>query len=222
MATRAMIAALFVEAGGPYYGLPDVDPWDKERDARLYRGPWPVVAHPPCERWGRYWRGSPYAIARGLNDFKKGDDGNCFAAALDAIDRYGGVLEHPADSAAWDAFDLHKPPRSGGWIMANWLGMWTCYVEQGQYGHAFRKPTWLLAKAPALPSLQWGEFPVKPPEEHIEQFGYERARKRGWLASVGGGGNSRERSKTPAPFRNLLLDIARSAWTGREHIMQLG
>ena len=41
------VAALYVEKGGVYYGLPDVDPWDEERDARLYAGPWPVVAHPP-------------------------------------------------------------------------------------------------------------------------------------------------------------------------------
>jgi hypothetical protein len=52
-----VIAALYVETGGCYYGLPDVDPWDLARDARTYAGPWPVVAHPPCERWGRYWHG---------------------------------------------------------------------------------------------------------------------------------------------------------------------
>jgi len=45
-----LIAALYVVKGGCYYGVPDVDPWDKARDARLYAGPWPVVAHPPCER----------------------------------------------------------------------------------------------------------------------------------------------------------------------------
>lgn len=45
-----MIAALYVEKGGAYYGLEGVDPWDEQRDARLYDGPWPVVAHPPCER----------------------------------------------------------------------------------------------------------------------------------------------------------------------------
>ena len=43
-----MVAALYVEKGGVYYGLPGVDPWDEERDARLYDGPWRVVAHPPC------------------------------------------------------------------------------------------------------------------------------------------------------------------------------
>jgi hypothetical protein len=47
-----MIAALYVEKGGAYYGIPDVDPWDIERDARKYAGPWPVVAHPPCSTWG--------------------------------------------------------------------------------------------------------------------------------------------------------------------------
>src|SRR6185437_17018118 len=41
-----MVAALYVEKNGVYYGLPDVDPWDKERDARNYAGPFPVVAHP--------------------------------------------------------------------------------------------------------------------------------------------------------------------------------
>jgi hypothetical protein len=71
-----MIAALYVETGGVYYGLPDVDPWDEERDARLYAGPWPVVAHPPCNRY------SKLATFRRQRD---GNDGGCFRAALDAV-----------------------------------------------------------------------------------------------------------------------------------------
>jgi hypothetical protein len=47
--TRTVIAALFVATNGPYFGLPDVDPWDVTRDARTYPGPHPVVAHPPCQ-----------------------------------------------------------------------------------------------------------------------------------------------------------------------------
>ena len=47
------IAALYVEAGGCYYGLDGVDPWDEARDARLYAGPYAIVAHPPCQRWGK-------------------------------------------------------------------------------------------------------------------------------------------------------------------------
>ena len=31
------------------------------------------------------------------------------------------------------------PPRFGGWVNADWLGGWTCCVEQGHYGHRARK-----------------------------------------------------------------------------------
>ena len=111
-----MIAALFVERGGVYWDLPDVDPWDQERDARLYAGPWPVVAHPPCERWGRYWHGGPSAKVRKV----KGDDGGCFESALASIRRWGGVLEHPQASAAWKRFGLLAPMYGGG-VVLGWL-----------------------------------------------------------------------------------------------------
>ena len=127
-----MIAALFVEAGGCYYELPNIDPWDKERDARNYPGPHPVVVHPPCERWGRYWHGSP----RKPHQYKLGDDAGCFAAALAAVRKFGGVLEHPAYSLAWREYRLVWPPSDGGWVSAG-LGDcgWVCHVEQAHYGH---------------------------------------------------------------------------------------
>ena len=68
-----MIAALFVESHGAYFGLPHVDPWDEPRDARRYSGPLPVVAHPPCQRWGRYWHGSPNKPRQ----HRLGEDGEC-------------------------------------------------------------------------------------------------------------------------------------------------
>ena len=87
-----MIAALYVETGGCYFGLPNVDPWDEARDARLYGGPWPVIAHPPCQRWGRYWGGSPTTWPRLI----KGDDNGCFASALAAVRRWGGIRSSQA------------------------------------------------------------------------------------------------------------------------------
>ena len=207
-----MVAALYVDARGPYIGLPDVDPWTEERDARTYDGPWPVVAHPPCARWGRYWFGGPMAAARGQRR-KMGDDDGCFAAALQSVRRFGGVLEHPADSHAWPWFGIAKPPRCGGWIKADWvhgLDGWTCCVEQGHYGHRARKATWLYAvgvKEP-LPVLTWG-----PSEACIRlDYGYHsaeerrRAMRNGVLAKMG----HLERRLTPLPFRDLLLSIARS------------
>ena len=99
------IAALYVETGGVYYGLPDVDPWDAERDARLYAGPWPVVAHPPCQKWCQL---APLNASR-IDGYVVGDDGGCFVSALESVRRFGGVLEHPAESYAWPAFDLPRP-----------------------------------------------------------------------------------------------------------------
>ena len=146
------VAALYVEENGVYSNLPDVDVWGVSRDARLYQGSLPVVAHPPCERWGRYWGGSPTTWPRKV----KGDDGGCFKRALECVRAYAGVLEHPEASAAWFAFGLRAPDRGAGWLPAGDFIGWTCCVEQGHYGHRARKATWLYAVGVALPSLKWG------------------------------------------------------------------
>lgn len=211
-----MIAALYVETGGCYFGMPGVDPWDEQRDARLYRGQHPVVAHPPCQRWGRFWHGS----TRKPHQYKLGDDDGCFKAALAAVRIFGGVLEHPADSRAWDHFGLRKPRRGEGWTKADWhcgTGLtsvphgWTCYVEQGHYGHMSRKPTWLYAVGADLPDLNWsiGEQRLHPIA--LARHGYEKARRIGMTAMVGGKNKTRIRNATPVPFRDVLLGIAGSA-----------
>lgn len=101
-----MIAALYVEKDGAYYGIPDVDPWDEERDARLYAGPWPVVAHPPCERWCQIASLVEAKLGHKDEKYKIGNDGGTFEAALRAVREYGGVLEHPAYSLAWYKYEL--------------------------------------------------------------------------------------------------------------------
>lgn len=210
-----MIAALYVETDGAYYNLPGVDPWDEARDARQYAGPWPVVAHPPCQRWGRFWHGS----TRKPHQYEKGDDGGCFAAALEAVRRWGGVLEHPAHSHAWKHFGLSTPPMEGGWRRADWpLNQgWTCYVEQGFYGHESRKPTWLYASGLAdLPELRWGRGEQRIPQWMIDRYGYEKARRIGVVAMVGGKNKTRIRNATPEPFRDLLISMARTAGARQE------
>lgn len=200
-----MIAALFVAKGGCYFGLPDVDPWDIGRDARTYAGPQPVVAHPPCERWGRYWGGSPTTWPR----LKLGDDKGTFAAALAAVRRWGGVLEHPEGSHAWRAFNLNLPSRNGGWINADFEGGWTCCVEQGHYGHRARKATWLYAYNVSLPSLKWGRAPgdfIRLDEGFHSIEERRRAIKTGACQRL----SKNQRAATPLPFRDLLISIASS------------
>lgn len=200
-----MIAALFVATGGCYFGLPNVDPWDEQRDARLYAGPWPVVAHPPCERWGRYWSGGPSARVRR----EKGDDGGCFAAALSTVRRFGGVLEHPEASHAWRAHGLIAPPWSGGWVVADDVGGWTCAVAQGHYGHRARKMTWLYASGVSLPSLTWG--PTAPRIRRDDGFHSAEERRRAVRTGVCQRLSKGQRIATPVAFRDLLIRIAESA-----------
>jgi hypothetical protein len=196
-----MVAALFVAKGGCYFGLPDVDPWDEERDARTYDGPWPVVAHPPCQRWCRL-----AGLVEKRWGHKRGEDGGVFASALASVRRWGGVLEHPAYSDAWSAHGLNRPPSGGGWVNADDVGGWTCYVEQHRYGHAAKKATWLYAVTPSLPSLAWG----------LQHDGAGSALV-SWCGNHVKSGEVRPRLgkkaaiATPPAFRDALLAIARSA-----------
>ena len=210
-----MVAALFVKTDGAYFGVPGVDPWDEMRDARKYQGSLPVVAHPPCQRWGKFWAGQPLWIARTGERKQKGDDGGCFAAALAAVRRCGGVLEHPWASHAWPHFGLSVPPRAGGWIKADDAGGWTCCVEQGRYGHYARKPTLLYAVGVELPELLWGVSEPQYPQWAIDKYGIGYCKRAGELAFKGGGKDSAARIGTLAAFRDLLLQIAGTARVDR-------
>lgn len=196
------VAALYVEKGGVYYGLDDVDPWDEERDARLYAGPWPVVAHPPCKAWSIMGQCRP-EIVRG----EDGGDAGCFEAALRAVQTFGGVLEHPARSRAWSYFGLPRPGAEGwyskligDWEVGRFGEGWACEVDQRWYGHDARKPTWLYCVGGIPQELRWGRGPKG-----------DKTVGRSW-----GQGRSHLRARTPEAFRDVLLEMARSAATVRE------
>lgn len=193
------IAALFVANGGCYFGLEGVESWDEARDARTYPGPHPVVAHPPCQRWGSM-ASVNYARWGGEHN-RPGNDGGCFAAALAAVRKWGGVLEHPAKSRAWAAYDLPTPlPR--GWLRT-FCGGWVCEVWQSAYGHRAAKATWLYAAGIAEPpQLDWRRLPGT----HQVGFHDQRGRERNKPTL-----SRREASATPLPFRDLLISIARVA-----------
>jgi hypothetical protein len=207
-----VVAALYVARGGPYWDLPGVDPWDEQRDARLYSGPYPVVAHPPCERWGRYWGGGP--MLHGTPQQKRlGDDGGCFASALAAVRAWGGVLEHPEASHAFRVHGLGKPRWRAGWLPADDRAGHICCVAQGHYGHRARKLTWLYAVGTDLTELDWS---IPAPRARLD-YGYhsatERAERHAEVSPAVNASRLRawENLATPIPFRDLLIAMARSA-----------
>lgn len=208
------VAALFVAKGGAYFGVDGVDPWDVEMDARKYVGPYPVVAHPPCERWGRYWGGGPSA----KTPRKLGDDGGCFASALASVRRWGGVLEHPEASHAFAAHGIATPKWREGWTYARDGHGYVCCVAQGNYGHRARKLTWLYAaRVPLfagecrLFELDWT---IPAPRSRLD-YGFhsaEERRLRGHLVTPRVKPTrlrTGENLATPLAFRDVLIDLAR-------------
>src|ERR1700722_10855218 len=159
------------------------------------KGRIPYSPIPPCSRWCQL----AYIIQKRYG-YKVGDDGGCFAAALAAVRRWGGVLEHPAFSYAWPKFGLPRPPRAG-WVKAI-CGGWVAQVSQGAYGHKARKLTWLYFFGPGTPpSLDWSV------PEPTAQISYCANHGDSPLPRL----KPKEASRTPLAFRDLLLSIARRA-----------
>lgn len=125
--SAAQVAALYVRGDSVYKSL-GVDCWDIDRDARMYAGPGPVVAHPPCRAWGRL-----RSFAKPRKDEKK-----LGMLAIWAVRKFGGVVEHPASSLLFMAAGGLRPGQArdafGGWIMP---------VNQQDFGHSAPKATWL-------------------------------------------------------------------------------
>lgn len=198
-----MISALYVLSDGPY-NINNIDLWDIKRDARLYRGPNKVIAHPPCERWGRYWGGGPM-----LHGTKKqlllGDDNGCFSHALWATRTFGGVLEHPEASHAFKFYGLPIPKREGGWTSKDNYGGRSCCVSQGNYGHRAQKLTWLYGVNIDFKDLKWGLTPNKQRIGDGFHSKEERARliKTGVCQRL----SKRQRALTPIQFRDLLISM---------------
>lgn len=192
------IAALFVETDGCYFGLADVDPWDEARDARKYAGPWPVVAHPPCQRWGALGNAS---FARwGGEHNRPGNDGGCFASALSSVRRFGGVLEHPSQSRAFSAHGLGAPHGIGWQRCLD--GGWVCEVWQSAYGHRANKATWLYFIGPVKPAdLLWNRPVGSHQVGRQDQRG--KAANKPPLSPI-------EARATPLKFREALIQLARS------------
>ena len=128
------VAALYVDARGVYPKMGGVVCWTSDLDARLYDGPHPVVAHPPCGPWGN------------LRRQYQGNEHDCGPRAVEQVRKFGGVLEHPARSELWRHCYLPKPG-------ARDAHGFTVQIDQCDWGHVARKPTWLYMVGAQLSSV---------------------------------------------------------------------
>lgn len=179
------VAVLFARADSIYKGLPGVDVYDADRDARTFPGGCPVVAHPPCRAWGR------------LRAFAKPrpDEMNLGRLAVALVREFGGVLEHPAGSTLWAAQMLPKP---GG--PPDQRGGWTLDAPQRWWGHKAEKASWFYvvgarpSDIPPLPLLLGeAEYVVQSRMRHDYRPHITKA----------------EREHTPPALAEWLVELAR-------------
>ncbi len=199
MAETNEIAALYVQDGGIYFDLDGVEPGGLPgRDARDYAGDAPVVAHPPCSRWCM-----PLAVINQTRyGHKVGDDGGCFAHALAAVRRCGGVLEHPANTAAFRAYGIPKPWGRGWQRCLD--GGWVCSVAQSAYGHPAAKKTWLYYCGSVAPeNMRWEDGEVTALVSYLTATTRVLPRL-----------SKKAASATPIAFRDALISLARLAKIG--------
>jgi hypothetical protein len=166
------VAALYIDPRGPYPKMPGVECWDVTRDARNYAGPWPVVAHPPCGPWGQC---RPLCTKQ---------DRALGLIAVGQVRRWGGVLEHPRHSTLLRAAELPLPgelPDTHGGV--------TVEVDQCDFGHVARKPTWLYCVGVKPPPHR---LPRRAPARSVENCSRE------------------QRRRTPPAFAEWLVALARS------------
>lgn len=91
-------------------------------------------------------------------------------------------------------------------------GGWCCQVEQAHYGHIARKGTWLYLVSEAMPpELIWGAASQRLSPIALERHGYEKARRIGVMAYIGGKDKTKIRAATTVAFRDVLLGLASRA-----------
>ena len=203
------VAALYtLSKSSPYEEISGVDCWPRTRDALRYRGPWPVVAHPPCAPWSRAVRHQVHmSVEQGPH---------LAPAAVFLVRKYGGILEHPAGSLLWDKMSLPYPsPCRQRTIFGLQLDEWggfTLEVEQWDWGHVAIKSTWLYMVGVSVDDVRLP--PVRPRNQLSTDIRVSATtgtvrRRTGYEL-----GSPEARKRTPPLFADWLVGLASTA-TGK-------
>lgn len=196
------VAALYIDPRGPYPKMPGVDCWDEKRDARLYGGPHPVVAHPPCGAWS------------GSRHLYRGSEADCAIRAVVQVRKLGGVLEHPAESKLWEHFATDASSGADALPFPGQApdvhGGYTLEVSQVEWGHVARKRTWLYLVGVPRSALEAPPFPGREPTHWCSG-------RRGMAKAVDNVPpgikvcSAQQRRRTPPLFAEYLVRLAHAA-----------
>lgn len=180
-----MIAVLFAREDSIYKTFPDCDVWDGSRNALLYRGREPIVAHPPCRLWGR------------LRTFSTAHPSEKVTAyfAVGRVRQNGGILEHPQGSTLWKVLGLPQPGER-----PDKFGGYTIWISQGRFGHKADKPTWLYIVGCAPENLPAIPFKLGDATHVIQSR--KRHNHRPHVSKA-------EREHTPVELAQWMVEVAR-------------
>jgi hypothetical protein len=184
-----MVAALYVRRDSIYKVIPWVDAWDIDRDARLWPGGAPVVAHPPCRAWGRLAH-----MAKPRHDERE-----LALHAVDMVRQFGGVLEHPSGSRLWSAAGLPTGDQ------ADAFGGFTLDVNQSWWGHLAPKRTWLYVCGVSRSDVPSFPIDLRLPPKLVDSSKRSKGRMSGLYLPKS------QREVTPVALAEWLVGLARRA-----------
>jgi len=183
------VAVLFACKDSIYKTFSGIELYDAERNAKTFPGHMPVVAHPPCGSWGRLRRfARPVPGEHELSIW-----------AVEQVQKWGGVLEHPSYSLLWQHMNLPKPGDPG-----NGCG-WSLSVPQFWWGHQANKSTWLYVCG--LERRSCPDIPFRLGEAMYVIGGSKSRRPRPTLSKS-------KRERTPFEFAQWLIELARRCFVG--------
>lgn len=203
------VAALYtLPLSSPYVAIDGVDCWPARRNALLYQGPWPMIAHPPCALWSR-------SVAHQAVPSLAQHPVLAKAAVLQ-VRRFGGILEHPARSMLWDVMSLPYPEgyhakAVAGPLVDAWGG-WTIEVQQRDWGHRLRKLTWLYVVGVGRARVAMALPPRREePGRNLGPIRYDKRSGKPWRRQLSNELGAQQRKRTPPLCAEWLVDLAAGA-----------
>jgi hypothetical protein len=179
------VSVLFVSRNSVYKTIPGLDVWDEDRNALKWPGGNALIAHPPCRLWCT------------CKEFSNAPLSEMHLAiwAVDQVQHWGGILEHPARSTLWPTLGLPRPGSRDAYGL-------TIAIDQWWWDHKARKPTWLyICGVRELPKIPLKI--VEPTHLISNSRASDRMGKR--LLS------RQARSATPVRFARWLVETAQHA-----------
>lgn len=177
-----MITVLYVQSGSFYERFKDLDLWNIERNAILFKGKNVLIAHPPCRGFGRLRSFSNHTGCELLLAY----------SAISKVRVNGGIVEHPISSTLWQKMkvgSIKTPDRWGGYLIK---------IHLSDFGFKARKPTGLY-----IVGCKFSELPVQPISFDAITHSICTSKK-----SAKKELDSKIRSKTPVALIHWFLEVA--------------